>query len=169
VGFADWAARAGGPPWGARGRLLEWTGLKGVTEGMVMSEDSARRQDSVVTKTSPRSVSDTVARLTDLVASRGMKLFGVIDQSAEAQQAGLQLRATSLVMFGSPLAGTPVMAAAPLAALDLPLKVLVWDDGGQTKVSYTAPGELASRYQLPPELAGPLAGIDALADALVQR
>lgn len=139
-----------------------------------MSEDSARRQDSVVTKNSvvtkgsPRSVSDTVARLTDLVASRGMKIFGVIDQSAEAQRAGLQLRATSLVMFGSPVAGTPVMAAAPLAALDLPLKMLIWDDGGQTKVSYTAPGELASRYQLPSDLAGRLAGIDALADALVE-
>ena len=88
--------------------------------------------------------------------------------AGQAYQGDEQFRATSLVLFGSPVAGTPVMAAAPLAALDLPLKLLVWDDGGQTKVSYTAPGELASRYELPPELAGRLAGIDALADALVE-
>jgi uncharacterized protein (DUF302 family) len=70
-------------------------------------------------------------------------------------------------MFGSPAAGTPVMAAAPLAALDLPLKVLVWADGGQTKVSYYAPAAIAARHHLSAELAGNLAGINALTDALV--
>ena len=65
-----------------------------------------------------------------------MKLFAVIDHSGEARASGLQLRDTKLVIFGSPQAGTPVMQAAPLAALDLPLKVLVWADGEQTKVSY---------------------------------
>ena len=74
-----------------------------------------------------------------------MKLFTVIDQSGEAEAAGLELRDTKLVIFGSPQAGTPVMVAAPLAALDLPLKVLVWEDGHQTKVSYMAPSELAAR------------------------
>jgi uncharacterized protein (DUF302 family) len=121
----------------------------------------------IVTKRSPRNVADTVARLVDLVAAKGMKLFAAIDQSAEARLAGLQLRETILVVFGSPAAGTPVMAAAPLAALDLPLKVLVWDDGGRTQVSYTAPAELAARYRLKPDLAGRLAGIDALTDALI--
>jgi uncharacterized protein (DUF302 family) len=72
-----------------------------------------------------------------------------------------------LVLFGSPAAGTPVMDAAPLAALDLPLKVLVWDDGGQAKVTYTAPETLAARYGLTPELAARLAGIGPLTDALV--
>jgi uncharacterized protein (DUF302 family) len=72
-----------------------------------------------------------------------------------------------LVLFGSPAAGTPVMDAAPLAALDLPLKVLVWDDGGQTKVTYTAPEALAARYGLSAELAARLAGIGPLTDALV--
>jgi len=70
-------------------------------------------------------------------------------------------------MFGSPAAGTPVMAAAPLAALDLPLKVLVWADEGQTKVSYDAPAALAARHHLGADLAANLAGIDALTDALV--
>ncbi len=121
----------------------------------------------VVTKDSPRTVPDTVARLGDLLSAKGMKVFGVIDQSAEARQAGLDLRATTLVLFGSPAAGTPVMAAAPLAALDLPLRVVVWDDGGQTRVSYTAPAELAARYSLSPDLACRLAGIDALTDALI--
>ena len=131
-----------------------------------MSEDGSGGQ-AVVTKDSPRSVPDTVARLTGLLTARGMKVFGVVDQSAEARQAGLDLRATTLVLFGSPAAGTPVMAAAPLSALDLPLKVVIWDDGGQTRVSYTASAELAARYSLSPDLASRLAGIDALTDALV--
>src|ERR1019366_8408292 len=96
---------------------------------------------------------------------KGMKLCAVIDQSAEARQAGLALRETTLVIFGSPAAGTPVMQASPLSALDLPLKVLVWDDGGQTKVSYDAPAALAARHHLSAELAGRLPGLDALADA----
>ncbi len=119
-----------------------------------------------VTKLSPRSVADTVSRLIDMIAARGMKLFAVIDQSAEARQAGLELRDTTLVIFGSPAAGTPVMVASPLAALDLPLKVVVWDDAGQTKISYDAPAALAARHRLSAEQATPLAGIDALTDAL---
>ena len=96
-----------------------------------------------------------------------MKIFAVIDQSAEARQVGLQLRETVLVVFGSPVGGTPVMVASPLAALDLPLKVLVWADGGQTKASYYAPAALAARHHLRADLAANLAGIDALTDALV--
>jgi uncharacterized protein (DUF302 family) len=112
-------------------------------------------------------VADTVARLTELVAAKGMTLFGVIDQRAAARQAGLDLRETTLVMFGSPVAGTPVMDARPLVALDLPLKVLVWADGAETKVSYLSPSSLATRYDLDPQLAGNLAGIEPLTDALV--
>jgi uncharacterized protein (DUF302 family) len=124
-------------------------------------------ETDVVTKPSPRSVADTVARLSDLIAARGLKLFAVIDQSAEASAVGLALRDTTLVLFGSPAAGTPVMVASPLAALDLPLKVLVWDDDGQTQVTYTAPAAVAARYQLRPDLAARLAGVDPLTDALV--
>jgi uncharacterized protein (DUF302 family) len=121
----------------------------------------------VVTKLSPRSVADTVSRLTGLISAKGMKLFAVIDQRAEAEAAGLELRDTTLVIFGSPAGGTPVMQAAPLSALDLPLKVLVWDDAGQAKVCYVAPAALAARYDLSDELAARLAGIDPLTDALV--
>jgi uncharacterized protein (DUF302 family) len=98
-----------------------------------------------------------------------MKLFAVIDHSGEADTAGLKLRDTKVVIFGSPRAGTPVMQAAPLAALDLPLKVLVWADGTETKVSYTAPAALATRYDLTNELAARLAGIDQLTDAVVDE
>jgi uncharacterized protein (DUF302 family) len=123
----------------------------------------------VVTKPSPRSHADTVTRLTELVHAKGMRLFAMIDQSAEARRVGLELRNTTMVIFGSPAAGTPVMAASPLAALDLPLRVVVWDDGSQTKVSYVDPDVLAARYGLSPSLASNLAGIDVLTDALVQN
>lgn len=120
----------------------------------------------VVTKLSPRSVADTVASLQTLVRDKGLKLFTVIDHSGEASAVGMDLRETKLVVFGSPQAGTPVMQAAPLAALDLPLKVLVWADGQQTKVSYVSPDTLAARYQLGDELAARLVAINALTDAL---
>jgi uncharacterized protein (DUF302 family) len=121
----------------------------------------------IVTKISRRSVSDTVSRFTDMLGVKGVKVFAVIDQAAAARAAGLELRDTTLVIFGSPAAGTPVMDAMPLAALDLPLKVLVWDDAGQTKVTYYAPAELAGRYQLGADLEGNLAAINPLTDALV--
>jgi uncharacterized protein (DUF302 family) len=123
----------------------------------------------VVTKLSPWSVADTVARLSAIVAAKGLKLFAVVDHSGEAEALGLELRDTKLVIFGSPQAGTPVMQAAPLAALDLPLKVLVWLDESHTKLSYTAPSALAARYHLSEELASRLAGIDAVTDAVIDR
>ena len=91
-----------------------------------------------------------------MINAKGMKLFAVIDQSAEARRVGLSLRETTLVTFGSPAAGTPVMAAAPLAALDLPLKVLVWADEGRTKGACYAQAALAARHHLGPDLAGNL-------------
>ena len=121
----------------------------------------------MVSKLSPRSVGETVARLTEMITAKGMKLFAVIDQSGEAGLVGLQLRPTVLVIFGSPVSGTPVMVAAPLAALDLPLKILVWADGDQTKVSYLSPDALARRHHLSADLAANLREIDPLTDALV--
>jgi len=116
-----------------------------------MTHDEA----GIVTKLSPLPVAGTVAKLTGIISAKGVKLFAVIDQSAEARQVGLSLRDTTLVI-----------AASPLAALDLPLKVLVWDDDGQTKVSYYSPDALAARYHLGVGLAGNLAAINALTDAL---
>jgi len=122
----------------------------------------------VVSKVSTRSVGDTVARFVELLGAKGVKVFDVIDQRAAAQAVGLDLRETTLVIFGSPAAGTPVMDEVPLAALDLPLKVLVWADGERgTVVSYTAPAALATRYGLRDELAAAFHPIDVLTDALV--
>jgi uncharacterized protein (DUF302 family) len=121
----------------------------------------------VVTKLSSRSVAQTVATFLALLHSKELNVFDVIDQRAQARDVGLDLRETTLILFGSPKAGTPVMESSPLAALDLPLKVLVWADGEQTKVSYVAPDALARRHHLTPELRDNLAGIDALTDALL--
>jgi uncharacterized protein (DUF302 family) len=132
-----------------------------------MSEAVEGHEGETVTKLSSQSVSHTVARFTDMVTAKGLTLFGVVDQREAARQVGLELRETTLVLFGSPAAGTPVMEAVPLSALDLPLKVLVWADGPQTKVSYVAPEALAARYNLTPALASRLAAIGPLTDALV--
>src|ERR1700761_2826337 len=129
-----------------------------------MTHDEA----GIVTKLSPLPVAGTVAKLTGMISAKGIKLFAVIDQSAEARQAGLSLRETTLVIFGSPAAGTPVMVAAPLAALDLPLKVVVWDDDGRTKGSYYSPDAIAGWHELTPELAAGRASIDPLTDALTE-
>ena len=84
-------------------------------------------------------MTDTVARLSAVVAARGLKVAAVIDHSDEARRVGLALRETKLFIVGSPSVWTPVIEAAPLAALDMPLRVVVREDGYQTKVSYPSP------------------------------
>ena len=123
--------------------------------------------EGLITKTSPRSLGGTVGRLLELVRTRGMTLVAVVDHSGEAARVGLELRDTKLVIFGSPQAGRPVMQARPLAAIDLPLRVLVWSDGDEVRVTYPSPSYLAARHHLDGDLAARLAGIDALTDALV--
>jgi uncharacterized protein (DUF302 family) len=124
--------------------------------------------DGVVTKASPRPVGETVGRLTQLIEEKGLTLFAVIDHSGEAELVGLEMPDTKLVIFGSPAAGTPVMVAAPLSALDLPLKVLVWADGdGTVSVSYNSPAYLATRHHLTDELRSRLEAIGSITDAAV--
>jgi len=98
-----------------------------------------------------------------------MKLFAVIDHSGEAAASGLELRDTKVVFFGSPEMDMRVIAAEPLAALDLPLKVAVWVDGHQTKISYLAPAGLTARHHLSRELAEALASIGPLTDKVIDR
>jgi len=124
-------------------------------------------EGGIVSKSTSRTVADALTLLAELVKARGMTVFTIIDHSGEANRRGLELRDTKLVIFGSPVGGTPVMEASPLAALDLPLKVLVWDDGGQTTISYIDPEVLAERHHLNAELASRLAGIGPLTDALI--
>lgn len=125
--------------------------------------------EAVVTKPSPWSTADTLARLSAVVAARGMEVFAVIDHSGKARDVGLDLRNTTLVIFGSPSTATPVMKAAPLAALDLPLRVVVWEDGLQTQVSYPAPAAIAHRHGLSGALADAVASIDAVVGAVIDR
>jgi uncharacterized protein (DUF302 family) len=130
---------------------------------------TAWTETQVTTKHSPRSVAATVSRLMGILAARGVKVFAVIDQSEQAREAGLRLRETTLVIFGDGAACVPVMDAAPLAALDLPLKILIWADVSRTNVTYYSPAAIAARYGLSNGLAANLDSIDALTDALVAR
>ena len=117
----------------------------------------------IVHRRSHLSVTETVERLTGAVVAEGAKLFAVVDHSGEAKRAGFSLRDTKLLIFGNPAAGTPVMLAAPLAALDLPLKVLVWADGaGVVWMTYLSAEWQADRYGIPADLVKPLAAVDAL-------
>jgi uncharacterized protein (DUF302 family) len=129
--------------------------------------DGADDAVGIATKLSPLTVDETVRKFLEILESHRLKVFAVIDQRAEARLVGLVLRATTLVIFGNPIAGTPVMESSPLAALDLPMKVLVWTDGAQTKVSYTATDSLMARYRIADALRGNLSAIDALTDALI--
>src|SRR5262245_55743614 len=123
------------------------------TMGDVPDRRSAGSREAVVTKLSPWSMADTLARLSAVIAARGMEVFAIIDHRAQARDIGLDLRETTLVIFGSASAATPVIGAAPLAALDLPLRVVVWEDGHRTLVSYPAPAAVARRYGLDEGLA----------------
>jgi uncharacterized protein (DUF302 family) len=134
-----------------------------------VGNDAVSPGTGIVSKLSPWSVSDTLTRLLAIIDARGMKTFAVIDHSEEAAKVGLTLRETKVVIFGNAQAGTPVMESAPLSALDLPLKILLWDDGHTTHVNYTSPDALGSRYGINEELRKRIGGIDALTDALVER
>jgi len=131
---------------------------------------SATATEGVVTKRSPFSVDETVERLTRLVDNKGLTLFAVVDHSGEAAKVGLAMPDTKLVMFGRPAAGTPVMVASPLAAIDLPLKVLVWADAsGVVWVSHNTPQYLAARHHLDDELRSRLDAIGPITDAVVSE
>ncbi|HEX4256961.1 MAG TPA: DUF302 domain-containing protein [Streptosporangiaceae bacterium] len=121
----------------------------------------------IVTKFSPRSVLDTTTLLADLVLSRGLKLFAVIHQDAEARSAGLDLPETDLVIFGDPIRETPVIADCRFAALDVPLRVMIWAQSGQTRISYYPPTAIAARHGLSTGQARRLNTIDALTDAVI--
>jgi uncharacterized protein (DUF302 family) len=97
-------------------------------------------------KRSRYSYADTIARLSDEITKAGNTIFAAIDQSAAAAGAGLSLRPTSLIVFGNPKGGTPLMEAFPLLGLELPLKVLVWEEDGEVKVAYAPMWEVAQRY-----------------------
>jgi len=113
---------------------------------------------------SNHSVDETVESLKRILESKGVTLFALIDHSGEAQKVGMEMPPTKLLIFGSPKAGTPVMLAAPSIAIDLPLKILVWQDtSGQVWVSYNSPAYLQERHNFPQDLLPNIAAVEALA------
>ena len=113
---------------------------------------------------SDHSVDETVEKLKRILQERGLTLFALIDHSGEAAKAGMQLRPTKLLIFGNPKAGTPVMLAVPRSAIDLPLKILIWEDAqGKVWVTYNSPIYLQERHNLPPELLQNVGVIETLA------
>lgn len=120
-----------------------------------------------MTKTSRHSYPDTIAALSNAIRGAGNTIFDTIDQSAAAAGAGLTLRPTSLILFGNPKGGTPLMEAVPLVALELPLKLLVWQEDGAVKVAYAPMSEVAARYGvcgMEPHIAAMDRALDTLTD-----
>lgn len=121
-------------------------------------------ENGIVTIPSHQSVDQTVQKLEEILKAKGVKLFALIDHSGEAEKAGMQMRPTKLLILGNPKAGTPLMIASPSIAIDLPLKILVWEDlDGKTLISFNAPDYLQKRHDLPPELVQNIAVVEALA------
>jgi uncharacterized protein (DUF302 family) len=124
----------------------------------------------IVSVASPYSVDVTLQHLEALLHSKAITIFATIDHSGEAAKSGVAMRATKLLIFGSPKAGTPVMLAAPSAALDLPLKVLVAEDEhGRVWVSYNSPEYLRERHGIPSELIESIAVVRTLVQKAVER
>jgi uncharacterized protein (DUF302 family) len=127
-------------------------------------------RSSVVTKLSSKPVVETVDRLKSVLEVRGFTLFRVIDHSGTAAGVGVPMPDSKLVMFGNPTKGAAVMVAAPLAGLDLPLKVLVWDDGsGVVSVSYNSPAFMAERHRLVGAARAPFDAIESIVEAAVSQ
>ncbi|MBZ5720965.1 MAG: DUF302 domain-containing protein [Acidobacteriia bacterium] len=125
--------------------------------------------NGVVHDPSPSSVPETLQKLEAVLAARGLTVFARVGHSGEAEKIGLNMRPTQLLIFGSPKAGTPLMVAAPSLAIDLPLKVLAWEDEqGKVWLSYNSPEYLKQRHQVPESLIKNIAGVGALVQKAVE-
>lgn len=118
---------------------------------------------------SPHTVPETLRRLESLLQAKDVNIFARVDHSGEAEKAGLKMRPTQLLIFGSPKAGTPLMVASPTLAIDLPLKALAWEDAdGKVWLSYNSPEYLQQRHNIPGDLLGNIAGPGALLKKAVE-
>ena len=127
------------------------------------------KKNGIVTIPSNHSVDETVERIKDILQSKGVALFALIDHSGEAAKVGMKMPNTKLLIFGNPKGGTPLMLASPSAAIDLPLKILVAEDSqGKTWVSYNTPEYLRERHGLPQDLVQNIAIVATLADKAAQ-
>jgi uncharacterized protein (DUF302 family) len=120
--------------------------------------------NGIVDRPSNHSVEQTVDNLKNILQAKGVTLFGLIDHSGEAEKVGMKMPPTKLLIFGNPKGGTPLMLAAPRSAIDLPLKILVWEDTqGKVWVSYNSPTYLQERHGFPAELLQNIAVVETLA------
>lgn len=147
--------------------LLSVRGSTGIRVGGNLIEEkamAATANKGIVDKPSNHSVDETVEKLKSILQAKGVALFALVDHSGEAEKAGMKMRPTKLLIFGSPKAGTPLMLAAPSIAIDLPLKILVWEDErGKVWISYNSLEYLKERHGLPEELLQNIAVVDTLA------
>ncbi len=119
--------------------------------------------EGIISKPSKYSVPETLHRLETILAAKGVKVFALVDHSGEAEKAGLKMPPTQLLIFGNPKGGTPVMLAAPTAAIDLPWKALAWQDAeGKVWLSYNDAAYIQRRYGLSDDVMKPLAGLSAV-------
>jgi len=130
----------------------------GQEEPMALDSDNG-----ILSRPGNHSVEHTTDKIVEILQAKGVKLFALVDHSGEAEKAGLAMRPTKLLIFGSPKAGTPLMLASPGVAIDLPLKILVWKDAnGKTWLSYNSAAYLQARHHLPPDLVQNIAVVEAL-------
>jgi uncharacterized protein (DUF302 family) len=121
--------------------------------------------NGIISKPSQYSVQETISRLEAVLKEKNVTVFAKIDHAAQAEKAGLTMRPAQLLIFGNPKGGTPVMNAAPLAAIDLPLKALAWQDAqGKVWLSFNSPAYLKKRHNIPDDLMKPIAGIGSLVE-----
>lgn len=127
------------------------------------------RDKGIIDTPSNHSVDETVEKLKGILQAKGVALFALVDHSGEAEKVGMRMRPTKLLIFGSPKAGTPVMLAAPSSAIDLPLKMLIWEDAERKVwVTYNSPAYLQERHSLPPELLQNIGVVETLATRAAQ-
>lgn len=135
-----------------------------VSMSSASSKEALTGGKGIIDKPSNHSVDETVEKLKNILQSKGVTLFALVDHSGEAEKVGMKMRPTKLLIFGSPKAGTPLMLAAPSIAIDLPLKILVWEDAqGKVWVSYNSSDYLKERHSLPLELLQNIAVVETLA------
>lgn len=117
------------------------------------SSNSRNAENGIVSLRSEHSVDETVAKIEGLLRAKEVKLFAVIDHNGEAEKAGMTMPPTKLLIFGNPKAGTPLMLSSPTVAIDLPLKLLVWQDtNGAVWITYNSPEYLQERFHIPDDL-----------------
>ena len=126
-----------------------------------------KQAEGVVRRSSRYGFTETLDRLESALQRRHLEIFARFDHSGAARRVGLSMPDTQVVVFGSPKAGTPLMLASPSVALELPLRILVADEGGHAIVAYLSPSSLADRFWIPADLVKNIAGIDKIVDEVV--